>query len=450
MRSESALSVSAAIRLAKQQLEALPLCIEGEVSQVSNKPGYKAVYFTIKDKASALPCMMWVNRYAQSGVTIKVGALVRVTGRLSIYAAKGTMSFDVSSIKLAGEGDIRQKIAQLAEKLTKEGLTDIARKRALPVLPERIGLVTSPRGAAVHDVLRTLRRRYPFAQVLFAGVPVEGSDAPRNMMHGMKSVVDAGAQLVLLVRGGGSFEDLLPFNDEKLARTIAACPIPVVTGIGHEPDTTIADLVADLRCSTPTAAAEAVSPEDGYFEDILTRSAAKMKTCMDRMLHMDGLRLHAQASRPLFKDAQTLLSEEWMGLDWCSSRLGRAIPSNVERDKNSVASSQMRLEKLGQRMLSLEEQRLDRQTQRAQVAMTTCLERQNARVALASAQIDSLSPLAVLGRGYSIAFDEKGAIVKDVRAVRTGDTLSVRMKNGMLTCCVDAVVENERDCCEKE
>ena len=242
-----ALSVSAAIRLVKEELDALPLCIEGEVSQVSNKPGYKAVYFTIKDKRAALPCMMWVNRYSQANVELKVGALVRVTGKLSIYAAKGTMNFEVSSLKLAGEGDIRLKIAQLAEKLTKEGLTDVRRKRAIPALPEKIGLVTSPRGAAVHDVLRTLRRRYPFVQVLLAGVPVEGADAPRYLVAGMKTVVDAGAELVLVVRGGGSFEDLMPFNDERLARTIAACPVPVVTGIGHEPDTTIADLVADLR-----------------------------------------------------------------------------------------------------------------------------------------------------------------------------------------------------------
>ena len=438
-KTQPALSVSAAIRYVKQELDTLPLCIEGEVSQISNKPGYKAVYFTIKDNSAALPCLMWVNRYVQAGVELKVGALVRVTGKLSIYAAKGTMNFEVSTLKLAGEGDIRQKIAQLAEKLAKEGLTSTERKRALPVLPERIGLVTSPRGAAVHDVLRTLRRRYPFAQVLLAGVPVEGADAPYNIAMGMKCVVKAGAQLVLVVRGGGSFEDLMPFNDERLARTIAACPVPVVTGIGHEPDTTIADLVADLRCSTPTAAAEAVSPEDGYFEALLERSAAKMKTCMDRAIHIENVRLEGHVRHPLFKDPQALLSQAWMGLDWHADRLQRAIPANVRRDEQNVAQASARLKAFGASALDIYSQRLESQQTQAQKAMGSMLEKLDARLALAAAQANSLSPLAVLGRGYAIAFDVRGKVVKDVQKVSKGDHVSLRVNNGTLSCSVDKV-----------
>ncbi len=401
-----ALSVSAAIRLVKEELDTLPLCIEGEVSQVSNKPGYKAVYFTIKDKSAALPCMMWVNRYSQANVELKVGALVRVTGKLSIYAAKGTMNFEVSSLKLAGEGDIRLKIAQLAEKLTKEGLTDVRRKRAIPALPEKIGLVTSPRGAAVHDVLRTLRRRYPFAQVLLAGVPVEGADAPRYLVTGIKTVVDAGAELVLVVRGGGSFEDLMPFNDERLARTIAACPVPVVTGIGHEPDTTIADLVADLRCSTPTAAAEAVSPEDGYLENTLTQSAAKMKSCVERKLHLETLRLDGQVRRSLFRDSQALLS-----------RLRKLSTTLVAADKQRVADTSQRVSK----------------------AVAANLDRFGARLSLAAAQVNSLSPLAVLGRGYSIVFNGEGGVVHNAGAVHVGDDVHVRLGKGSLSCKVNAI-----------
>lgn len=434
-----ALSVSAAIRLVKEELDALPLCIEGEVSQVSNKPGYKAVYFTIKDKSAALPCMMWVNRYAQANVELKVGALVRVTGKLSIYAAKGTMNFEVSSLKLAGEGDIRLKIAQLAEKLTKEGLTDVRRKRAIPALPEKIGLVTSPRGAAVHDVLRTLRRRYPFAQVLLAGVPVEGADAPRYLVAGMKTVVDAGAELVLVVRGGGSFEDLMPFNDERLARTIAACPVPVVTGIGHEPDTTIADLVADLRCSTPTAAAEAVSPEDGYLENALTQSAAKMKSCVERKLHLETLRLDGQVRRSLFRDSQALLSQEWMGLDYSAERLSRAIPLNIMRDKSSLDAAQASLRKLSTTLVAVDKQRVADTSQRVSKAVAANLDRFGARLSLAAAQVNSLSPLAVLGRGYSIVFNGEGGVVHNAGAVHLGDDVRVRLGKGSLSCKVNAI-----------
>ena len=434
-----ALSVSAAIRLVKEELDALPLCIEGEVSQVSNKPGYKAVYFTIKDKSAALPCMMWVNRYSQANVELKVGALVRVTGKLSIYAAKGTMNFEVSSLKLAGEGDIRLKIAQLAEKLTKEGLTDVRRKRAIPALPEKIGLVTSPRGAAVHDVLRTLRRRYPFAQVLLAGVPVEGADAPRYLVAGMKTVVDAGAELVLVVRGGGSFEDLMPFNDERLARTIAACPVPVVTGIGHEPDTTIADLVSDLRCSTPTAAAEAVSPEDGYLENALTQSAAKMKSCVERKLHLETLRLDGQVRRSLFRDSQALLSQEWMGLDYSAERLSRAIPLNIMRDKSSLDAAQASLRKLSTTLVAVDKQRVADTSQRASKAIAANLDRFGARLSLAAAQVNSLSPLAVLGRGYSIVFNGEGGVVHNAGAVHVGDDVHVRLGKGSLSCKVNAI-----------
>ncbi len=256
----AALSVSAAMGLAKNALETVVVRLVGEVSEVNDKPGYKAVYFTVKDEKASLPCMMWMSRYQASGVSLCVGALVELTGRFSLYAAKGRMNFDVFSVTLAGEGQLRLQVANLARELEAMGLMDPARKRPLPVYPETIGVVTSPRGAAVHDVLRTLRRRYPLARILFAGVPV-GAGAPAALIEGMQRVVMDGAEVVLLVRGGGSFEDLMPFNDRRLARTIAACPVPVVTGIGHEPDTSIADMVADVRASTPTAAAEAVAPD---------------------------------------------------------------------------------------------------------------------------------------------------------------------------------------------
>ena len=246
-----ALSVSAAMGLAKNALEEVVVRLVGEVSEVNDKPGYKAVYFTVKDEKASLPCMMWMNRYQASGVALSVGALVELTGRFSLYAAKGRMNFDVFSVSLAGEGQLRLQVANLARELEAMGLMDPARKRPLPAYPEAIGLVTSPRGAAVHDVLRTLRRRYPLARILFAGVPVEGPGAADGLVDGLAKVVFAGAEVVLLVRGGGSFEDLMPFNDRRLARTIAACPVPVVTGIGHEPDTSIADMVADVRASTP-------------------------------------------------------------------------------------------------------------------------------------------------------------------------------------------------------
>ena len=181
----NALSVSSAMALAKTSLEQLVVTMVGEVSEVSDKAGYKAVYFTVKDDRSSLPCMMWMNRYHATGVVLNVGALVELTGRFTLYAAKGRMNFDVFSLRLAGEGNLRMQVAQLAQKLQAEGLMAPERKRPVPKYPESIGLVTSPRGAAVHDVLRTLRRRFPLATIMLAGVPVEGRDAPLHLRHAL-------------------------------------------------------------------------------------------------------------------------------------------------------------------------------------------------------------------------------------------------------------------------
>ena len=227
------LSVSQAMALAKNALESCTVTLVGEVSEVSVKPGYKAAYFTVKDTAASMPCMMWMNRFRSEGIDLRVGQLVQLTGRFTVYAPKGRMNFDVFSLSAAGEGDLRQRVADLARRLSAEGLMEASRKRALPGMPRTIGLVTSPHGAAVHDVLRTLRRRWPLSNILLAGVMVEGVNAPAEIVEGLRVVVEAGAEVVLLVRGGGSFEDLMPFNDERLARTIARCPVPVVTGIGH-------------------------------------------------------------------------------------------------------------------------------------------------------------------------------------------------------------------------
>lgn len=333
-----ALSVSAAMGLAKNALEEVVVRLVGEVSEVNDKPGYKAVYFTVKDEKASLPCMMWMNRYQASGVALSVGALVELTGRFSLYAAKGRMNFDVFSVSLAGEGQLRLQVANLARELEAMGLMDPARKRPLPAYPEAIGLVTSPRGAAVHDVLRTLRRRYPLARILFAGVPVEGPGAADGLVDGLAKVVFAGAEVVLLVRGGGSFEDLMPFNDRRLARTIAACPVPVVTGIGHEPDTSIADMVADVRASTPTAAAEAVAPAQGEIAARLQGLGAAMGHAESRRLDALSIKMERVASLPLFREPTRLFDGEALALDDLSDRLGRALPEALreDRDRKSV------------------------------------------------------------------------------------------------------------------
>ena len=443
-----ALSVSGAMALAKGALEGVVVRLVGEVSEVSNKPGYKAVYFTVKDERAALPCMMWNNRFNAAGVALRVGQLVELTGRFTLYAPKGRMNFDVFSLSLAGEGRLRQQVAELARRLEAEGLMDPGRKRPLPAYPLAIGLVTSPRGDAVHDVLRTLRRRFPLSRVVLAGVAVEGAQAPAGIVEGLRRVVEAGVEMVLVVRGGGSFEDLMPFNDERLARTIARCPVPVVTGIGHEPDTSIADMVADVRASTPTAAAEAASPSRESLERHFAARARSLSVCAERALERAAADVRRCATRPLFRDAQLLFSVEAQTLDLAAERLARALPANLERDAAAVARQRERLA----RVLPSAVERGCAQVGRGRERLAACggalVPRFAQEAAVAAARLHDLSPLAVLGRGFAIARTPAGAVVKSVEAVRQGDALDVSLSDGVLSCRVEATRRIDTDIVE--
>lgn len=433
----SVLSVSGAMALAKGALEGVSVRLVGEVSELSNKPGYKAVYFTVKDKSAALPCMMWNNRYQASGVALRVGMLVELTGRFTLYAAKGRMNFDVFSVTLAGEGSLRMQVANLARKLQAEGLMDPARKRALPVLPEVVGLVTSPRGAAVHDVLRTLRRRYPMARVVLAGVPVEGASAPAHLCEGLRCVVSAGAQVVLVVRGGGSFEDLMPFNDEGLARAIAVCPVPVVTGIGHEPDTSIADMVADCRASTPTAAAEAAAPDVVALRARLDGAARSLGAALNARLEREGARVCRLAEREVLANPVCLLSDAAQSVDSLAERLPLAIPHALEKDRLSLGHCASRLLAAAPAQLSRRESQVGALQSRLAYQGETMLSRFETRFGMNASRLNDLSPLSVLARGYAMARNEQGAIVKSVDGVEPGDEVLLVVHDGEMRCTVE-------------
>ena len=388
METPEALSVTQALAFAKGALEQVTVRVVGEVCELNDKPGYKAIYSSVKDEHSVLPCMMWLNRYNANGLRFKTGDLLELTGRFTLYAAKGRMSFDVFSFTLAGEGNLRVRVALLALKLEAEGLMNPARKRQLPLFPERVGLVTSPRGDAVHDVFRTLRRRYPLARVVFAGVPVEGVEAPLRIIEGITCVANSDVDVVLVVRGGGSYEDLMPYNDERLARTIAACPVPVVTGIGHEPDTTIADMVADYRASTPTAAAEAVSPDKRELTALFDRQGLALASVLQRRIDRLGHEVGLRRAKPLFSHPELLYAGEAMHLDAALETLTRVQANLVPR--------------FGQ------------------------------QVALWASRLSDLSPLSVISRGYAMALDEEGRIVKSVASLHEGDSLSVTVADGTI------------------
>ena len=321
-----ALSVTEAMTLAKRTLEGVPLRVVGEVSEFTDRSGYKAIYFTLCDGSSVMPCLMWRDQYTASGVVTRNGMLVEVSGTLTVYPPKGRMQFQVRTLAAAGEGDLRLKVAALARLLEGEGLMRPERRRSLPEFPDRIALVTSPRGKAVHDVIRTLRRRYPVAELLIAGVAVEGIGAAASIVAGLDAAGRSGADVVILARGGGSYEDLMPFNEESVARAVAACPVPVVTGIGHEPDTSIADMVADLRASTPTAAAEAVAPS---ADEVSARLASLRRLVARGLLQAARAaerRIAIIAHHAVFRDPRALIATLAQRVDAAAAGLPRAIP----------------------------------------------------------------------------------------------------------------------------
>ena len=406
---------------AKRSLETIRVHVVGEVSEFNDKPGYKAAYFTIADKDASMPCLMWRDRYLASGVELKTGMLVELEGFFTAYVPKGRMQFSVTDLRVAGQGDLRLRVAQLAEKLRLEGLMEAARKRRLPQCPERIALVTSPRGKAVHDVLRTLRRRYPLAEIVLAGVQVEGAGAVESILEGIEVAIGADPDVLLLVRGGGSYEDLMPFNDERIARAVVASPIPVVTGIGHEPDTSIVDMVCDLRASTPTAAAEAASPSRSELTRILDGLGHRLGRALAASVVRLEHRVTRIADRPIFSDPMALTGSASQSLDLLEARLKRSIPERMRRDSERLDFVRDRLASVAPRMLDAPD----------------------SRMRIAAARLHDLSPLRTVARGYALVQHPDGRVVSTVGAVGVGDSVDVRVADGVLGCVVESVAREE-------
>lgn len=423
MADERSLSVSEAMGRARQALEGVRVRVVGEVSEFNDKPGYKAAYFTVCDQGASMPCLMWRDAYDASGVALRCGMQVELMGNFSAYVPKGRMQFQVRRLEPAGEGTLRIQVAELARRLEAEGLMRPERKRATPRFPARIALVTSPRGKAVHDVLRTLKRRYPIAELLIAGVAVEGEQAAASIVEGLKAAADACPDVVLLVRGGGSYEDLMPFNSEAVARAVVGCPVPVVTGIGHEPDTSIADMVADLRASTPTAAAESASPSVEELASAISRERRLLGRALAHRVQAAAHRVARLVERPAFTDPNTVIGPAAQAIDLAKVRLGRAIPDRLARDAQRVGFVRERVRSLGQRLV----------------------QRHEAAVGVSTARLDDLSPLKVLGRGYAAAFGPDGrTVVRSVSQVRVGERLNVRVSDGRIGCTVTDTETEER------
>lgn len=362
--------------------------VKGELSNLS-RPRSGHLYFTLKDGGASLRCVMWRSQASRLSFDLREGMEVEVSGYISIYDAGGQYQLYAEEIRPVGEGALYQEFLRLKAMLEAEGLFDSAHKKEIPQMPKKIGIVTSATGAALRDMLNTLRRRMPLAEVILAPTLVQGDAAPAGIVNALDGLLRIVPDLnvILLGRGGGSIEDLWAFNDELVVRMVAASPVPIISGVGHETDFTLSDFAADLRAATPTAAAELATPITinelygavGYYKE------------------------------QLVSNIYAVLERKMLSVDSFHTRLGYASPlRRVQRDQQNVDAQILRLE--------------------AAQAQSQVMKRE--KLVGLNKRLSALNPQAVLARGYAIVTKENGEILGSVNDVNVGDDLKIRVKDG--------------------
>jgi exodeoxyribonuclease VII large subunit len=411
--------------------------VEGEVSNLS-RPSSGHLYFSLKDAGAQLRCALFRNRARLCGARLDNGLQVLTRARISLYEPRGEYQLIVEHVEESGAGALRRAYDALRLRLEGEGLFDPARKRPLPRIPRRIGVITSPTGAAVRDVLSVLRRRFPALPVLLYPVPVQGEGAGRDIAQIIALAGDhRQCDVLLLVRGGGSLEDLWAFNEEVVARAIYDCPIPVVSGVGHETDVTIADFAADFRAPTPSAAAELVSPDRAEW---LARIAGLRGRLVAAEHRHDQRRRHTLATletRLTRLHPRRRLQDLAQRLDELEGRLRRAWRGRADRRNAQLTGLTARLRaQTPSRRIQHRRERLESLIRRLESVIRHRLERDGQRLAVVSRALHANSPLEILARGYGIVHDQRGAVIRRADQVAEGDKIIARLHQGELLCSV--------------
>jgi exodeoxyribonuclease VII large subunit len=431
--------------IARELIEnAFPLLwIEGEISNFS-KPSSGHLYFTLKDSAAQLRCAMFKPRSSYLKCRPSDGMQVLLRGRISFYEARGEFQFIAEHLEQSGEGALRRKLDLLKAQLQSEGLFDQARKRALPRMPKRLGIITSPTGAALHDVLTVLARRWPICELDVLPVPVQGDGAATQITAMLKKAYAcARYDVLLLTRGGGSLEDLWAFNDEQLARTIAASPIPIISAVGHEVDFSISDWVADLRAPTPSAAAEMLAPNVDSFIQDLTRSLRHLETAIDRKLRVIAQHIDHQYTRLHIQHPQQRLHHIDTKLDGLKTRLSSAMLHLLTTKSNEQQQKQWQLSAASPtQKIEINKHHLNHLRQKLIMAVVQSLQTSVSRLATLARSLNALNPLTTLDRGYSITrLIDQGHIVKHSRQVQINQALSIQLSKGTLQVRVEQITE---------
>ena len=403
--------------------------LTGEISNLAT-PASGHIYFSLKDEHAQIRCAMFRNRRSPYRGSLENGTEVLLSGNVSIYEARGDFQLIVDYIEPAGEGELRRRFEELKRKLSAEGLFDPGKRRSIPERPGRIGIITSKHGAALQDMLATLARRFPLTEALVLPVMVQGEHAASRIADALNTLSPRQCDVVLLARGGGSLEDLWAFNEEIVVRAIRRCKVPVVSGVGHETDTTLADFAADLRCATPTAAAEAVTPDTEGLTDFIEGQISWLESALDHHLQASAQRLDNAMARlrhpsdRLAYQAEKLSSlSERLKTGWrleYQSKQGRLTRSAQQLQ---MRSPQAQVAEISARMETARTRLLDRLNQG--------LTQQHHRLTQAAAQLNALSPSATLDRGFAIVqVAGKEAVVRSATALKPGDAIVTRFASG--------------------
>jgi len=409
------------------------LRVEGEVSNLS-APRSGHLYFTLKDQHAQIRCAWFRNKRMLSRYAPQDGDQVLVRARISLFEPRGDLQLLIESVEPSGAGALQLAFEQLKAKLQQEGLFDQQRKKPLPTFPRRIGLVTSPTGAVIRDMLHVLKRRCPCIEVLVFPVPVQGANAVAEICEALR-LADARSDcdLLILARGGGSLEDLAAFNDEAVARTLASLRIPVIAAIGHETDFSIADFVADRRAPTPSAAAELASPLARDLSNRFGELAQRLLRALRGSLRQHTQRLEHLARQQRLLHPLTRLRREQQRLDQLTLQLERAMQSSLAERRGARQQLLARLNAVSPaRRIQSAEERRQRAVQGLQRALRLLLKGRRDNLAGLSGQLHALSPLATLARGYSITRDSAGRVLTDPHSVRPGARLYTQLAQGRI------------------
>jgi exodeoxyribonuclease VII large subunit len=404
--------------------------VEGEVSSLAS-PSSGHLYFTLKDQNSVLKCVLFKNKKYLSASLPVEGERILVRGRASVYTARGDVQLICSYIEAAGEGQLRRQYDALKNKLMAEGLFDETHKQPLPERPRKIALITSSHGAVLHDIISTLSQRYPLVHLKVYPAAVQGEKAKTDIIEALELLVKEAPEVVILARGGGSLEDLHVFNEEAVARAVQACPIPIVSAIGHETDFVITDFVADLRAPTPTAAATLITPDIKETRSTLYQYKSMLEKRMQHRLDTDQQRLDFTVQR--LKHPRDRLAIQTGELQKLGFKLISAYQRKLEIGQRSLENIRARLQTRSPiTAMNTRSYALESLSDRLNRTIADRLNMEGSRLRQYTATLQAFSPLQTLARGYSILQNEHGEVIRSADQVSKGEDIHARLHQGEL------------------